>query len=51
MYLAYIKITNKEAQLPTSINDELSTEEYNVITLKTFIVNNNGTYLFKHFEK
>ena len=51
MYLVDIKIPNKEAQLPTTINNDLSTEEYNVITLKTFITNNNGTYSFKHFEQ
>ena len=51
MYLVSIKIPNKEASLPTEINTNLSTEEYNVITLKTFIIKNNDTYSFKHFEK
>lgn len=36
-YQVDIKINNKEASLPTNINEELSTEEYNVITLKFYI--------------
>ena len=51
MYLIDIKIPNKEAILPKEINNDLSTEEYSVITLKTFIVKNNDTYSFKHFEQ
>ena len=51
MYLVSIKIPNKEASIPTEINPNLSTEEYSVITLKTFIIKNNDTYSFKHFEK
>ena len=51
MYLVNIKIPNKEAKLPKEINNELSTEEYSVITLKVFFTKNNDTYQFKHFEK
>ncbi len=51
MYLVYLKIPNKEAVLPTEINNTLSTEEYNIITLKVYIVKNNDAYSFKHFEK
>ena len=50
MYLVNIKIPSKEANLPKEINNDLSTEEYNVITLKLFITKNNDTYQFKHFE-
>ncbi len=51
MYLVDIKIPNKDASIPNIKNEELSTEDYTVITFKTFIIKNNDKYLFKHFEK
>ena len=51
MYQVSIKIPNKDASIPDIKNEELSTEDYIVITFKTFIIKSNDKYLFKHFEK
>lgn len=51
MYTTDIKISNKDASIPDIKNEELSTDDYIVISFKTFIIKNNDKYLFKHFEK
>ena len=52
-YEANISINNKDALIPCEINHELSTEEYNVITLIINIVKNNkdNTYTVKSLNK
>ena len=51
MYSVNIKIPNMDASIPDIKNEELSTDNYIVITFKTFIIKNNDKYSFKHFEK
>ncbi len=49
-YKVNIKINNKNAILPTEKNEQLSTEEYSIITLNTYILYNNDEYFIKKID-
>ncbi len=51
-YISDIKIPNLNATLPVGKNIELSTDEYIVISLKTYILKTefNDSYILKNFE-
>lgn len=41
---------NKEALLPVSLNESLTTPEYNVISLNVYILKKNDTYIIKNID-
>lgn len=50
LYITDIKIPNLTAKLPINKNEELSTNEYLVISIKTYLLKTNNGYILKNFE-
>lgn len=49
LYNVHIKLA-KDSSLPVAINEKLSTDEYNIITLNIYIYGNNDTYIIKKID-